>query len=58
MLYIASIQNDFSIIPFAEFKNFTFHVTGIYKNNSPKVENIQLFLHYFESTLKDLAPIK
>ena len=55
---LASIQNDFSIIPFAEFKNLTFHVTGIYKNNSPKVENIQLFLHYFESTLKNLASIK
>lgn len=55
---IASIQNEFYIIPFPEFQNLTFNITGIYKSNSPKFENIQLFLHYFESTLKNFTSIK
>ena len=53
---MTNILNDFYIIPFAEFKNLTFNITGIYKNNSPKIENIQLFLHYFETTLKNFRP--
>lgn len=47
-----TIQNDFTIIPFPEFENLTFNVTGICKKDSPKLENLQLFVHYFESTLK------
>jgi DNA-binding transcriptional LysR family regulator len=53
---MTNILNDFYIIPFAEFKSLTFNITGIYKNNSPKIENIQLFLHYFETTLKNFRP--
>jgi DNA-binding transcriptional LysR family regulator len=54
----ASIQNDFCIIPFPEFQSLTFNITGIFKSNSPKLENIQLFLDYFESTLKKFSSIK
>ena len=48
------IQNDFTIIPFPQFDDLTFDITGIHKKDSPKLENLQLFLDYFESTLKML----
>jgi DNA-binding transcriptional LysR family regulator len=48
------VPNQVKIIPFPEFNDFTFHITGIYKKDSPKLENLQLFLDCFESTLKTL----
>ncbi|MCQ6276119.1 LysR family transcriptional regulator [Bacillus sp. V3B] len=47
-------QEDFCIIPFAEIENLTFNLTGIHKKDSPKLENLQLFLQYFENTLKTI----
>ena len=49
-----SIYQDFHFIAFPEFDHLTFNVTGIYKNDSPKLENINLFLHLFQSTLNQL----
>lgn len=40
------------MIPFPEFEDLTFQITGIYKKDSPKLENLQLFLDCFENTLK------
>ncbi|MBB6445376.1 LysR family transcriptional regulator [Bacillus benzoevorans] len=51
-----TIKKDYEVIPFPEFDNLIFDVTGIYKNDSPKWENLHLFLHYFETTLKTLRP--
>lgn len=48
------VPNQLRVIPFPEFNDLTFHITGIYKKDSPKLENLQLFLDYFESTLKTL----
>ena len=50
-------NKDFHIIPFAEFENLTFNVTGIYKKESPKLEKLHLFLDFFESTLHHLKSI-
>lgn len=47
------INKDFCIIPFPQFDQLTFNIIGIFKESSPKLENLQLFLHYFESTLKN-----
>lgn len=43
-----------AIIAFPEFDDFTFHITGIFKKDSQKLNNLDLFLQYFESTLKAL----
>lgn len=51
------IKQDYEVIPFPEFENLNFNVTGIYKDDSPKRENLHLFLRYFETTLKTLRPI-
>jgi DNA-binding transcriptional LysR family regulator len=48
------VPNQLKIIPFPEFNDLTFHITGIYKKDSPKLENLQLFLDCFESTLQTL----
>lgn len=53
-----TIKHDFAVIPFPEFDNLIFDVTGIYKSDSPKMENLHLFLHYFETALKTLRPVK
>nr|WP_295969699.1 LysR family transcriptional regulator [uncultured Bacillus sp.] len=50
----SSIEKDFLIIPFPEFENLTFDVSGIYKKESPKLENILKLLHSFETILKSL----
>jgi DNA-binding transcriptional LysR family regulator len=47
-------QSDFTVIPFPEFGELSFNVTGVYKKDSPKFENLQLFLACFESTLNAL----
>lgn len=47
-------KKDFHIIPFREFENLSFQVTGIYKNESPKIEKLHLFLDIFKSTLHHL----
>ncbi|MCQ6282407.1 LysR family transcriptional regulator [Bacillus sp. EB600] len=46
------LNENFRIIPFPEYEDLTFNVTGIYKKESPKLEKLLLFLHYFEATLK------
>lgn len=46
------LNKYFRIIPFPEYEDLTFNVTGIYKKESPKLEKLLLFLHYFETTLK------
>lgn len=48
------VPNQMKIIPFPEFEDLTFQITGIYKKDSPKLENLQLFLDCFENTLKTL----
>ena len=53
-----TIEKDFAVIPFPEFNDLIFDVTGIYKNDSPKLDNLYLFLQYFEATLKTLRPYK
>jgi DNA-binding transcriptional LysR family regulator len=50
------IEQDYEVIPFPEFDNLIFDVTGIYKYDSPKLDNLYLFLQYFETTLKTLRP--
>lgn len=52
----AAIEREFSVIPFPEVDNLVFDVTGIYKTDSPKLDNLYLFLEYFETTLKTLRP--
>lgn len=47
-------NGDYCIIPFAEFENLTFNITGVYKKDSPKLANLEMFLHYFETTLDSL----
>jgi DNA-binding transcriptional LysR family regulator len=51
-----TIKQDYEVIPFPEFENLIFDVTGIYKDDSPKWENLHLFLRYFETTIKTLRP--
>ena len=53
-----AIEQDYEVIPFPEFDNLIFDVTGIYKNDSPKLDNLYLFLQYFETTLKTLRPTR
>jgi DNA-binding transcriptional LysR family regulator len=48
------VPHQMKIIPFPEFEDLTFQITGIYKKDSPKLENLQLFLDCFENTLKTL----
>ncbi|MBT2730716.1 LysR family transcriptional regulator [Bacillus sp. ISL-75] len=50
-------NKDLCTVPFAEFKDLTYNVTGIYKKDSPKLERLLLFLHTFETTLKNLKSI-
>ncbi|MEH6941303.1 LysR family transcriptional regulator [Bacillus sp. JJ722] len=50
-------NKDFCIIPFAEVKNLTFNITGIYKKDSLKSENLLLFLHFFEKYFKECKTI-
>lgn len=51
-----TIEQDYEVISFPEFDNLIFDVTGIYKNDSPKLDNLYLFLQYFETILKTLRP--
>ncbi|MDP4106788.1 MAG: LysR family transcriptional regulator substrate-binding protein, partial [Bacillota bacterium] len=49
-----STKNDFSIIPFPDFKDLTYNIIGVYKKDFPKYEKLHLLLQSFESTLKEL----
>lgn len=47
----AKLNDDYSIIPFPDFEDLTYNVTGIYKKDSPKLEKLILFLSFFKTTL-------
>jgi DNA-binding transcriptional LysR family regulator len=47
-------KNDFCIIPFPDFEDLTYNITGVYKKDFPKSEKLHLLLQSFESTLKEL----
>jgi DNA-binding transcriptional LysR family regulator len=47
-------NKEFCIVPFADFEDLTYNITGIYKKEAPKLEKLLLFLHFFETTLKNL----
>jgi DNA-binding transcriptional LysR family regulator len=49
-----NIKNDFYIIPFPDFEDLTYNITGVYKKDFPKFEKLLLLLQSFESTLKEL----
>lgn len=55
---INQTNKDFNIIPFLEFDNLTFNVTGIYKKESPKLDKLHLFLDFFETTLHHVKSTK
>jgi DNA-binding transcriptional LysR family regulator len=47
-------KSDFCVIPFPEFDDLTYNIVGVYKKDFPRYEKLQLLLHSFESTLKEL----
>jgi DNA-binding transcriptional LysR family regulator len=49
--------NDYCIIPFADFDDLSYNITGIYKQESPKLDKILLLLQSFESTLKEFKNV-
>jgi DNA-binding transcriptional LysR family regulator len=46
-------NSDFRIIPFPEFEDLTYNMTGIFKRESPKLEKLLLFLQSFQSKLHE-----
>lgn len=52
-LILANKRKDFCIIPFRDFEDLTYNITGVYKKESPKFEKLLLLLQSFESTLKE-----
>jgi DNA-binding transcriptional LysR family regulator len=50
------LKDYFCIIPFPEYQDLTYNVTGIYKKESPNLEKLLLFLNTFETALKVMIP--
>lgn len=44
-------ERNLCIIPFPELETLSLNVIGIYKKDSPKMENLNLFLRFFEQAL-------
>lgn len=54
LILAKNTKNDVCIIPFPDFEDLTYNITGVYKKDFPKYEKLQLLLQSFESTLKEL----
>jgi DNA-binding transcriptional LysR family regulator len=54
LILAKNTKNDFCIIPFPDFEDLTYNITGVYKKDFPKYEKLLLLLQSFESTLKEL----